>query len=134
MSHWTVTKIKIKDLTALEAALNKLGLTSKREHVLRSEYGQQPQRCALAFADNSANLDRGHNAVGVVRCDDGTYEFVADFYGNRTTQKLGGNEMPKLMQEYAVQVTMQEAAVMGAVVSGNELMSDGSIVLTLQVY
>ena len=82
MSHWTKVKTKIKDMTALQNALKRMGLEFQVGNFSISQYGTTEKA--------EVKLD---DAVGFSRQKDGTFSMVGDFYHsrNRRLSKYYGN-------------------------------------------
>lgn len=99
MSHFTKVATKINNLVALQQALKKLGLnyTSAEENqqvVVRGYKGQTLQA--------AMSIDMGKYDIGVVQCEDGNYELVADWWGVETTVGKMENEIvEEINKEYA---------------------------------
>jgi hypothetical protein len=84
MSHFSSVKTKIRNLSALERALKDLNYecTLAEEGQTVQVRGYQGQKMdAVGCIRASKTYD-----IGIVKTLDGTYEFVADWWGVETTR------------------------------------------------
>jgi hypothetical protein len=110
MSHVTAIKTKTRDLDALEEAAIACDLVFRRGITRHKTYGGAYQSCehVLALRDATAS----DYEIGVVKAIDGSgdYDMKVDWWQqSRLAAAVGGNEMQKLKQEYAVAVASKKA-------------------------
>lgn len=112
MSHFTAVKTKIRNMLALERALKDLkyevNLAEEGQRVsVRGYQGQTTD--AVACIKASKTYD-----IGVKLTADGTYEFVADWWGVETTRGVTEEEFIKqLTRRYSYHVIMDEVKKKG---------------------
>lgn len=143
MSHITVIEIQIKDLDALEAAARELGLELRRGQTTYDWYGRKVGNDPMPEGFTVADLGKCDHAitipgnerayeVGVCASRNGEpgYTLMWDFWngGYGLQDKIGQNGQ-RLIQEYAVQVAMNEAMREGFRVT-REVLEDGRVVLS----
>ncbi|MEW6770126.1 MAG: DUF1257 domain-containing protein [Bacillota bacterium] len=122
MSHYTMVKTQITDVSALEKAVKELGYELLRNTEPRGYY--RGRTC-----DFVVRL-RGPYDVGLVREKNGTYTLTADWWGGHVERELGKGAQ-RLLQEYGVQKTVLEARRKGYSVYRQQL-QDGTVKLILR--
>lgn len=121
MSHFTVVATKIKNLQYLKQALDHLGLKYNVGEV-RGYKGQK------LVADLSINM--GTYDIGVVAQEDGTYTFVADWWGVETTVgKYQQEIVEEIQHEYAYVCVTEACAEEGYQIQEGDIQrqEDGTI-------
>jgi hypothetical protein len=107
VSHFTTVKTKIRDLTCLKRALEDLAYEfteATDEQLVRVRGYQGASTEAVLSVRASKTYD-----IGVKLTQDGTYEFVADWWGVETTRGVGEEEfIKKLTQRYSYHKVMEE--------------------------
>lgn len=126
MSHIATIKVEIKDLSALEAACARLGLTFKRGQE-RYKWYQGTSPCAHAISHADAAYE-----VGIVAKEDGTYELAWDNFIAGGLTALIGDHAENLVQAYAIEAAKNAAMLQGHSVY-EEALADGSVRLHVQV-
>jgi hypothetical protein len=100
-------KTKIRDLVCLKRALEDLAYEfteATDEQLVRVRGYQSDTTEAVLSVRASKTYD-----IGVKLTQDGTYEFVADWWGVETTRGVGEEEfIKKLTQRYSYHKVMQE--------------------------
>ena len=130
MSHFTKCQTKVTQLAALRTALDQLGLkyqaaTDQQGVTVRGYQGQ------TLTAELSINM--GKYDVGVVRAENGTYEFVADWWGVETTKGVSEEEFKNtLSQKYQYHNVKQACEDKGYAVEEEVNEEDGSIRLVVR--
>lgn len=147
MSHVATIAIEIKDLDALEAAANELGLELVRDKTSYKWYGRSVGDYPLPVGYTKNDLGKcdhvlripGNAAayeIGVCRRRDGKagYTLQWDFYagGYGMTAKVGGDKAPKLVQGYATHVAIKAARAGGFRVIGRSVKADGTVLVQVQ--
>lgn len=126
MSHFTQVKTKIKDLLCLTRALKDLGytFTQAEEHQLVHVKGYQGQTTdAVLSIHASKTYD-----IGVKLTADGTYAFVADWWGVETTRGVEEEEfLKKVTQRYSYHKVMQEIKKRGFTLESEEVNEEDQI-------
>ena len=122
MSHFTTIKTQIKDLEALRAATNELGLqlltkTTARGFISQTIKGEYVVRL------------KGPYDIAVNQQPDGTYGLTTDWW-NGHVEKEVGKSFGRLLQLYGVHKATAEARKKGYSVLRNP-QSNGSIKLVL---
>lgn len=112
MSHFTAVKTKIRNLLCLERALKDLGyeVNLAEEGQLVQVRGYQGQKTgAVGCIRASKTYD-----IGIKQTVDGTYEFVADWWGVETTRGVSEEDFVKqLTRRYSYHVIMDEVKKKG---------------------
>ena len=112
MSHFTAVKTKIRDLACLVRAIKDLGyeVTQAEEHQQVRVRGYQGQTTdAVLSIKASKTYD-----IGVKLTADGTYEFVADWWGVETTRGVTEKEfIQQLTRRYSYHKVMDEVKKKG---------------------
>ena len=124
MSHFSTIKTKIRNLPALKASLEDLGLTTLQGP--RSIRGYQGQtRQAEIVLEQSNNYDIGFSWNGQ------EYELIADLQYWAQPLTVEGF-LSKVTQGYAYHTVITETQKNGFQVAQQELNTDGSIRLVVQ--
>ncbi|MGM0574460.1 MAG: DUF1257 domain-containing protein [Myxococcota bacterium] len=126
MSHFTSVKTKIRDLACLVRALEDLGYeyTEAEAEQLVKVRGYQGQTTdAVLSVKASKTYD-----IGVQLTADGTYEFVADWWGVETTRGVTEDEFVKAVtQRYSYHKVMSEVKKRGFTLESEEQEEDETI-------
>ena len=122
MSHFATIQTQIKDIVALKAACNELGVsvlenTEARGYSTNNQHGDYVIRLQGPY-DIAVNLQ-----------PDKTYGFTTDWYAGHVEKEVGKN-FGKLIQLYGVHKAMLEAKRKGYSVM-RKIQADGGIKLTL---
>lgn len=133
MSHFTSVKTKIKSLTCLVKALKDLGYdyTEAEEGQLVRVLGYQGQSTdAVLSIHASKTYD-----IGVKQTADGTYEFVADWWGVETTRGVEEEEfIKKLTQRYSYHKVMEEIRKKGYTLESEDVAEDETIKIRVRTW
>ncbi|MEE2779595.1 MAG: DUF1257 domain-containing protein [Myxococcota bacterium] len=133
MSHFTSVKTKIKSLTSLERALEDLGYTYSRaeEGQLVTVKGYQGETTdAVISIHASKTYD-----IGVKVGEDGTCEFVADWWGVESTRGVEEEEfVKKLTQRYSYHKVIEEVRKKGYTLESEEVGEDETIQLRVRTW
>ena len=81
MSHFTKVATKINSITALLKVLTKMGLKYTHDEQGVEVRGYKGQKINAEVSINMGKYD-----IGVVKGENGNYEFVSDWWGVETTQ------------------------------------------------
>ena len=122
MSHFTEIKTQIKDIAALKAACQELGLPLLQNTTARG-YAQD-----TLHGDYVIKL-QGPYDIAVLKQPDNTFTFTADFWQGHVEQEVGQN-YSRLLQLYGVHKAMCEAKKKGQTVH-RQILKNGSIKLTI---
>jgi len=145
MSHITAITLKIRGLDDLETAATECGLELVREQTTHKWYGrfvgdtagidgvarEEYGKCLHAL--RLPNAGPGDYEIGVCAARDGDgFELRVDTWRQtRLLAAVGGADMPKLKQEYAIAVTKrrvgQTLARKGFVFAGREALANGRV-------
>ena len=122
MSHFATIQTQIKDILALKAACNELGVsvlenTEARGYSTNNQHGDYVIRL------------KGPYDIAVNKQQDGTYGFTTDWYAGHVEKEVG-KDFGKLIQLYGVYKATTEARRKGHVVQ-RRAMADGSIKLCI---
>ena len=122
MSHFATIQTQIKDIVALKAACNELGVsvlenTEARGYSVNHQHGDYVIRLKGPY-DIAVNLQ-----------PDKTYGFTTDWYAGHVEKEVG-KDFGKLIQLYGVYKATAEARRKGHVVQ-RRAMTDGSIKLCI---
>lgn len=122
MSHFATIQTQIKDIVALKAACNELGVsvlenTEARGYSTNNQHGDYVIRLKGPY-DIAVNLQ-----------PDKTYGFTTDWYAGHVEKEVG-KDFGKLIQLYGVYKATAEARRKGHVVQ-RKVMTDGSIKLSI---
>ncbi len=133
MSHFTSVKTKIKDLVCLVRALKDLGYahTEAEEEQTVRVLGYQGQTTdAVVSIHASKTYD-----IGVKLTADGTYEFVADWWGVETTRGVTEEEfIQKLTQRYSYHKVMEEIQKRGFTIEEEKTEEDETIKVRVRTW
>lgn len=150
MSHTTKLKtIKIKDLRALESAVNDLKAKGVDCELRRNEVPRmynEAQSRATGQCDYVLRLNKSPYDVGFTKEADGTYSPVFDEWNGRVGSQIGATcPMPntkegkaqhaigQFMQNYAKHATINAARAKGQMVN-QSVDTKGNVVLTVSGY
>jgi len=132
VSHFTSVKTKIRDLVCLKRALEDLAYdfnesTDEQLVTVRGYQGETTE--AVLSIRASKTYD-----IGVKVTQDGTYEFVADWWGVETTRGVGEEEfIKKLTQRYSYHKVMEEIRKKGYTLE-EEVSEDDTIQLRVRTW
>lgn len=121
MSHFTVVASKIKNLQYLKQALDKLNLKYHTGEVR----GYKGQKITAELSINMGKYD-----IGVVQQEDGTYSFVADWWGVETTVgKYQQEVVEEIQHEYAYVCVTEACQEQGYQIQEGDIerLEDGTI-------
>ena len=133
MSHFTAVKTKIKDLTCLVRALKDLNYnyTEGTEEQLVHVLGYQGQKTDAIL---SIHVSKTYD-IGVRLTADGTYEFIADWWGVETTRGITEEDFIKqLTQRYSYQKVMEEIKKRGYTIDTEEEKEDETIHIRVRTW
>jgi hypothetical protein len=117
MSHTVTVKVELKDHTILEKACKKVGAKFKTgRHKIRLYDGS-------IDVDASIELQGWRYPIGLTSDGEAKMDNFSGNWGDI-------NQFDRLQQEYAAEVTLQEAANMGYL-SSQEMLPDGTIKIEL---
>jgi hypothetical protein len=122
MSHFTTIKTQIKDINALRAACNELGLGLVQNSSARGYVNQQTK------GEFVIKL-KGPYDIALNKNEDGTYGLTTDWWDGHVEKEVGTN-FGKLLQLYGVHKATLEARKKGLSVL-RRAKQDGSIKLIL---
>ncbi len=124
MSHFSTIKTQLRDLTALQSALNTLGVDWKAgPHPVRGYRGDRRSAEVVIEQDNGYDVGFSWNGA--------EYELIADL--QYWQQPLTVNRfLSKVTQQYAVSSVLSTTIDQGFQVSEQQQQADGSIRLVLQ--
>ncbi|NEP61573.1 MAG: DUF1257 domain-containing protein [Symploca sp. SIO2G7] len=126
MSHFSQIKTKIRNLSALQAALTDMGTDWKKgPQVVRGYQGKTETAEVVIEQDNGYDLGFKLNA------DTGDYELVADIQYWQQPLSVDGF-LSKVTQRYAYHAVLAETSRQGFQVAEHNTAKDGSIRLVLQ--
>ena len=132
MSHFTSVKTKIRDLICLKRALDDLAYTydeATDEQLVTGRGYQGETTEAVLSIRASKTYD-----IGVKATQDGTFEFVADWWGVETTRGVGEEEfIKKLTQRYSYHKVMEEIRKKGYTLE-EEVSEDDTIQLRVRTW
>jgi len=123
MSHFTTIQTQIRDIAALRAACQEMGLTIDENAEARGYYESKRQH-----GDFVIRL-KGPYDIAVNKQQDGTYGFTTDWYDNHVEREVGTN-YGRILQLYGVHKARIEAQKKGYTVR-RCLLGDGSIKLLI---
>lgn len=133
MSHFTSVKTKIRNMSCLIRALKDLGYTYTlaEEHQQVHVRGYQGQTTdALMSIRASKTYD-----IGVRLTADGTYEFIADWWGVETTRGVAEEEFVKVLtQRYSYHKVMDEIKKKGYTLESEEVKEDQTIQIRVRTW
>jgi hypothetical protein len=122
MSHFTTIETQIRDVEALRAACNEMGLGLVSNGQARG-YGERK------IAGEHVIVLKGPYDIALNRKPDGTYHLTTDWWDGHVEKEVGKN-FGRLLQLYGVHKAMQEVRRKGYTVSRFTL-KDGSIKLNV---
>lgn len=122
MSHFATIQTQIKDIVALKAACNELGVsvienTEARGYSTNRQHGDYVIRL------------KGPYDIAVNKQPDGTYGLVTDWWDGHVEKEVG-KDFGKLLQLYGIYKATAEARKRGHIVQRRSL-ADGSIKLCI---
>jgi hypothetical protein len=120
ISHWTKSIFKLNDLDLMERVAEEMGLGISRK---RQNY--KSRHAGTIQADMVLTDNKGGSAA-IVEQSDGTYQTILDNYNNPITSVVG-HDCQMLCRNYTTELVKSQAMVMGGVVSGLEVLNDGSV-------
>lgn len=125
MSHWTKSKVVIKDLAKLKIAAEKMGLTVEQGEglTLNANYAGSV-KAAMIISDN-----RGGQAA-VVKAKGEGYRMQIDNYGNSIVGKVGRG-CSTLCRDYTTEIVRAQAMMMGGIVSSQKTLETGEVELRI---
>lgn len=133
MSHFTSVKTKIRDLTCLIRALKDLDYNfteAEAEQLVQVRGYQGETTDAVVSVHASKTYD-----VGVKLTADGTYEFVADWWGVETTRGVTEEEfIKKLTQRYSYHKVISEIKKKGYAIESEEQKQDETIQVRVRTW
>ena len=122
MSHFTEIKTQIRDIGALRAACDELGLALLDNTQARG-YGRRTR------AGEHVIKLRGPYDIAVNKQPDGTFGLTTDWWAGHVEQEVG-KSYGKLLQLYGVHKTRLEARRKGYTLR-RQTLADGAIKLTI---
>ena len=122
MSHFTTIQTQIRDISALRAACNELGLKIATRTTARG-YGGNKHKGDLVIRLN------GPYDIAVNEQKDGSFGLTCDWWGKHVEREVGKN-YGKLLQLYGVCKAQSEARRKGYT-TRRQALKDGSIKLTI---
>ncbi len=122
MSHFTTIKTQIRDIAALEKAVQELGLQLLENSTARG------------YSTNETKGDyvirlKGPYDVALNKNQDGTYGLTTDWWNGHVEKEVGAS-FGRLLQLYGVHKATMEARKKGHLVQRKQ-QQDGSIKLTI---
>ena len=132
MSHFTSVKTKIRDLICLKRALDDLAYTydEATDEQLVTVRGYQGETTEAVLSIRASKT----YDIGVKATQDGTFEFVADWWGVETTRGVGEEEfIKKLTQRYSYHKVMEEIRKKGYTLE-EEVSEDDTIQLRVRTW
>jgi hypothetical protein len=108
MSHFTTINTQIKDVEALRAACQELGLSLLQNTTARGYYENKIK------GDFVIRL-KGPYDIAINKQPDGSFGFTADLWAGHVEQEIGKN-CGRLLQLYGVHKAMREARRKGLLV------------------
>lgn len=133
MSHFTSVKTKIKDLVCLIRALKDLNYnfsqaTQEQQVHVRGYQGQSLD------AELSIHASKTYD-IGVKLTADGSYEFVADWWGIETTRGVTEEDFIKqVTQRYSYHKVMEEVKKRGFTLETEEVNEEQQIQIRVRTW
>ena len=133
MSHFTSVKTKIKDLVCLVRALKDLGYnhteaTNEQQVHVRGYQGEKTE------AELSIHASKTYD-IGVKLTADGTYAFVADWWGVETTRGVTEEQFIKAVtQRYSYHKVMEEIKKRGYTIETEETNEENAIQVRVRTW
>ena len=124
MSHWTKSKVIIKDLAKLKAAAEKMGLQVEEGDLTMKDNYAGSVKAAMIIRDNT-----GGQAAVVKNTAEG-YRMQLDNYGNSIVNKVGRG-CSTLCRDYATEVVRAQAMMMGGIVQSQQTLETGEVELRI---
>lgn len=126
MSHWTKSKVVIKDLAKLKAVAEKMGLTVEQGNLkMKDTYA--------GTVDATMIITDGHGGqAAVVKAEGGGFRMQLDNYGNSIVKTVGRN-CGTLCREYTTSVVRAQAMLMGGIVTSQETLETGEVELRISI-
>lgn len=123
MSHFTEMKTSIRDIEALQKAVDAMGLELIKDGTARG------------YSNNTLKADyvirlKGPYDIALSKQEDGTYDLIADWF-NGHVEKEVGKKAGILLQNYAVAVTINVAKERGLHIEPQRL-EDGTVRMILR--
>lgn len=129
MSHWTRSKVQIKDLGKLKRAAENMGL----------EVEEAENDGTISFQSSYAGTVKakmiirdGSGQCAVVESADGTYQTIIDNWNNPIVNKVG-RDCDTLCRDYAAEVVRGQAMLMGGAIVGQNVTANGELQLRVQL-
>lgn len=122
MSHFTTIQTQIRDVEALRAACNELGLELLENADARG-YGSNQRHGDLVIRF------KGRYDIAATKQPDGTYQLAADWWQGHVEKEVGKN-YGRLLQLYGVHKAQAEARRKGYT-TRRQTLKDGAIKLTI---
>ncbi len=123
MSHYATIATQIRDIAALRAACQEMGLTLIENADARGYYSDEPKH-----GDYVIRL-KGPYDIAVNKQEDGNYGLTTDWWGGHVEREVGTN-FGRLLQLYGVHKTRLEARRKGYTLR-RQTLADGAIKLTI---
>lgn len=127
MSHFTKVATKINNLQALLTTLKKMGL-----NFTHNEQGVQVRGYQGQKIDAEISINMGKYDIGVVKAEDGNYQFVADWWGVETTEGTMEQQfVEEVNKEYAYVRVVQACEEQGYQIAQEDIQQaeDGTVKL-----
>jgi hypothetical protein len=124
VSHQTEIKLKVKNMSAMKAACEALGLELVKDAQCRGYYSTMQRDYIVRL--------RGKYDVGLTLEKDGSYSVDADFWDGYVAKEVGEN-CGTLMQKYGEKTVEEAAQIRGMSIYTEELES-GDVKMTLTQY
>jgi len=125
MSHYTVGKGVIKDVSLLKEVAKKKGIEVVDRKSINSDFAGE-RNCEFV-------LSYHHGEAGVIKNPDGSYSILLDNWHNPIVDKIG-EDGDILCRDYMVEKAKREAAMLGGVVAAEAVDTNGNVELTIQIY
>jgi hypothetical protein len=128
MSHFTKVATKINSIASLLKVLQKMGLKYTHAEQGVEVRGYKGQKITAEVSINMGKYD-----IGVVKNENGNYEFVADWWGVETTQGTTEEEFVETVnKEYAYVRVVEACEQQGYQISQDDIQvaEDGTVKLT----
>ena len=120
MSHLSRGRCKIKDLFTLREVVEQKGLKIKEVKQMRGNYIGRIN-CEFVITD-------GHGQIAVVDVGNNEYELQMDNWQNSIVGKAG-HDGSLLTRDYQTEVHKKEAQLLGGIIAGQEVDSQGYVYL-----
>jgi hypothetical protein len=133
-------QVKIKDLSALAAAVKSLGYEWKHGQKTYAWFGKwvgdtpMPEGLTvddLGKCEHAIGVPGADYEVGVVAKPDGTFELRYDFWSSGGLHPILGQNAGPIVQAYGVQTVLQTARVEQRAVLSQKTLASGAIEITL---